>query len=366
MRGKKGEAKMKNRRTIVILVAVVATVALMLIQTMGLDVSSSTPTIQANLGPWVKYPGNPVFDAGPAGSWESNLSSACVIRDGDTYKMWYSGWDGSASRIGYATSNDGINWIRYPGNPVLDLGPPDSWDEARVDHPAVVLVNGTYRMWYRGGNTAGARAVGYATSPDGITWMKYDGNPVLTTGPSGSWDDGGGWHSTVLYKGGIYSIWYYAWATAGGGRIGYASSSDGINWNKYEDNPVLTPGDSSSWEYPYVFQPKVIFDPGSNVYRMWYAAYNETFPDQRNRFGYATSLDGLHWTKYVDNPVLRPGAEGDWDYWDIHYPHVIQEGNTYKMWYVGGDANQIFCIGQAIAQAVHQAFLPMIMKNYSL
>jgi len=46
-----------------------------------------------------------------------------VVRDGDEYKLWYSGYDGKTWRIGLATSRDGINWTKDHRNPVLVTGP---------------------------------------------------------------------------------------------------------------------------------------------------------------------------------------------------------------------------------------------------
>ena len=50
-----------------------------------------------------------------AGDFDSEeVRAPCVIKDGTTYKMWYTGEDigNPANGIGYATSDDGINWTR--------------------------------------------------------------------------------------------------------------------------------------------------------------------------------------------------------------------------------------------------------------
>jgi hypothetical protein len=144
-------------------------------------------------------------------------------------------------------------------------------------------------------------------------------------------------------------MWYHGWGTGSGesGQIGYATSPDGIIWTRSLDNPVLTAGGSDSWEYPHVFDHTVLFDPNGGLYRMWYASYNEEI-DGRNRFGYATSVDGAHWTKWALNPVFYPGEAGSWDGGDIHHPCVILEGNTLRMWYAGHDGS--YGIGYAIAE----------------
>jgi hypothetical protein len=56
-------------------------------------------------------------------------------------------------------------------------------------------------MWYHGsidGNSP--REIGHATSPDGLTWTKHPGNPILQAGP-GSWDGTDTWFPRVIKDG---------------------------------------------------------------------------------------------------------------------------------------------------------------------
>jgi sucrose-6-phosphate hydrolase SacC (GH32 family) len=120
------------------------------------------------------------------------VQSPSVILDGSTYKMWYTGTDTTGtgfSQIGYATSLDGITWTKYNGNPVLDVTASD-WDSNRVGGEEVIKDGATYKMWYTGSNASNIGRIGYATSPDGITWTKYVSNPVLNGAPS-SWEEAG-------------------------------------------------------------------------------------------------------------------------------------------------------------------------------
>jgi len=105
--------------------------------------------------------------------------------------MWYSAGSISGKALGYATSPDGITWTHNPA-PILTAGPAGSWDSAGVYHPFVIHRTSNYEMWYAGlGYVASVLyiKIGYATSPDRITWTKYSGNPVLGVGLPGDWDD---------------------------------------------------------------------------------------------------------------------------------------------------------------------------------
>jgi hypothetical protein len=69
---------------------------------------------------WNKYVENPILETGLWGSCEDKfVISPWVLYDGITYHIWYSGYDGPYGRIGYANSPDGVNWTKYEHNPVF-------------------------------------------------------------------------------------------------------------------------------------------------------------------------------------------------------------------------------------------------------
>ena len=83
--------------------------------------------------------------------------------------MWYEGDNG----IGYATSADGIIWIKDSlHNPVLEPGPPGSWDEMQINQASVLFKDNIYHLWYSGVDFFNDNRIGHATSPDGINWTK--------------------------------------------------------------------------------------------------------------------------------------------------------------------------------------------------
>lgn len=280
---------------------------------------------------WTKIPSAPVVDLGPPGSWDDERCVyPFVMKDGTTYKMWYTGFDGSAARILYATSSDGISWSKNP-NPVLDIGSPSSWDDEAVDSSVVIKDGGEYKMWYYAhGN---AWRIGYANSTDGINWVKYPGNPILNLGPSSSWDDFAVAFPWVIKEGPLYKMWYGGRADAGGltYRIGYATSTDGLNWIKYPGNPVMDFGLPGEWDDNGVPDFSICFDDG--IYKMHYTGWNGSIA----KIGYATSEDGINWTRYSENPILDVGPSGSWDDEDVLYPSVIYDDDGINMWYTGSD-----------------------------
>ena len=258
-----------------------------------------------------------------------------VIKDGATYKMWYAGHNGANWRIGYATSSDGVVWTKRP-NPVLDLGGNNTWDDLHVYYPNVVKDGSTYKMWYTGHNGQNAR-IGYATSSDGINWTKNP-NPVLDLGAGGAWDDNGILEASVIIENPTtYKMWYSG-HDGSNWRIGYATSTDGITWAKSGSNPVVNLGTSGQYDSSHAYLPNVINDGGT--YKMWYSMHNGNV-----RTGYATSADGITWSKV--GMVTDLGSTGAFDATHVYSPAVIKDGATYKQWYAGHDGTRWAGIGYA-------------------
>ncbi len=315
---------------------------------------------------WSEYSGNPVLDFGPLGSWDAGVVfTPSVIKEGDTLKMWYAGNDLSISfrndlSIGYAWSLDGINWTRYGGNPIM-AGRSGKWDDVGVSTPVVIQDGDTLRMWYQGVTdvgTAPGKTVGYATSTDGINWNRLDA-PVLQGGPAGAWDDKFLIAETVTKEGDTFKMWY----SGGTGTFqvndrfstGYATSTDGIHWTKYDDpstttppfqfsDPVLPRGGPGALDERRAWSAKVL--QTALGYEMWYAG--EVVSGLPQDIMYANSTDGIGWTKYTGNPVLkvRTGWAGE-----TVPGSVILDGDQYRMWFTGFQGNFPFSgrIGYASA-----------------
>ena len=129
-------------------------------------------------------------------------------------------------------------------------------------------------------------------------WEKYSGNPVLSGGSPGEFDESGVIATGTLFDGTTYHMWYSTFDTLG---IGYATSSDGVNWTKHASNPVLEPGPEGAWDEISPGGPSVILV--NSTYHMWYAVFDGT----NALIGYATSPDGFTWTKHASNPVIAGG-----------------------------------------------------------
>ncbi|MBU1119768.1 hypothetical protein KKA50_01040, partial [Patescibacteria group bacterium] len=354
--------------------------------------NTTDPTAPANSFVWTKYDNtiegpsdttgtNGRIPLGTSGKGDEDyIYSPTVIKDGDMYKMWYTGEDAdSITRIYYATSNDGITWTKYDNtipsasdttstNGRIPLGMSGSGDSGGVYSPTVIQDDGGYKMWYTGfedGEDWTNARIYYATSTDGLTWTKYDNTFPAdsdTTGTNGRVPQGfsGGdtvavTDASVIKDGSVYKMWYTGYASELLGRIYYATSTDGLTWTKY-DNTVPTDSDTTGTNgripagtagagdderagYPTVIKY-------GSQYKMWYSGQDSG--SHGMRIYYATSTDGLTWTKYdnaipVNSDIVGGNGQipmGTLSHGDEYFSFdgvAIQDGETYKMWYIGED-----------------------------
>jgi hypothetical protein len=120
-----------------------------------------------------------VFDSDMAGlTGKIGLAMPCVVKDGETYHMWYCQVVDEFFRIGYAISSDGIYWTGVRGTgqdgSVIDRGPQGSFDQLSASWPAVIKTEDGFMIWYVGFDGSSART-GCSISTDGIHWSPLPG-----------------------------------------------------------------------------------------------------------------------------------------------------------------------------------------------
>ena len=196
-----------------------------------------------------------------------------VLQIGQVYHMWYAGLsETNGMDIGHATSDDGITWTKDPKNPVLVKGEENTWNEVRVYLPKVLLQDGVFHMWFVGAPAEGYENLGYATSTDGSTWIQYEGNPMGNIGEVSDWDTGRLFIGGNYHDGEKFHNWYSGSRAPFGdnnSHVGYATSADGITWVRASDVPVMENGGSGAWDYPRAQPSTLVVDDG--LKHIWYS-----------------------------------------------------------------------------------------------
>lgn len=216
------------------------------------------------------------------------------------YNYFRSGHSDTSYQIGVATSTDGITWTRGT-EPTIPVG--TGWELGNTVQPSVVT-NGAGQLWcfYTGDDGGSNSAIGMATSQDGITWTKYASNPVIS--PTLGFEGTQCYIPCVLYDTAEtdaakrFKLWY---AAAGGAAIGYASSPDGITWTK-KATAVLAPT-GSGWEQSLVSPQGIVLLGGT--YYLYYAGYGASGSNYPVSVGLVTFTDPLGtYTRSANNPLL--------------------------------------------------------------
>lgn len=205
----------------------------------------------------VLSPGEPGLfdDSGAAMGW-------LTVVDGRKF-LYYLGWNLAVTvpwrnSTGLALCPPGQTaFVKYSKAPLLDRSDVDPYS---ISYPSILIEKGLWRMWYGSNLSWGptekdmAHVFKYAESKDGLQWDRK-GLVVLPLKPGGEFALS---KPCVLKEKGLYRMWYSY--RGKGYRIGYAESPDGLTWERKDEEAGIDVSDSG-WdsetiEYGYVFDHK--------------------------------------------------------------------------------------------------------------
>jgi predicted GH43/DUF377 family glycosyl hydrolase len=176
----------------------------------------------------------------------------------------------------------------------------------------------------------GSSAIGYATSSDGVHWERSE-DPVMVADQE--WESQSVMCPHVIWDEelGTYRMWYSAGGFFEPDAIGHATSEDGLSWRKDERNPIFTPKTDALWERERTTAGQVLKVDG------WYVMFYIGFEDiDKARICAARSLDGITgWERHKDNPLISGGRANGWDCEAAYKPYVVRRDDRWIMLYNG-------------------------------
>ncbi len=267
---------------------------------------------------WTKYPQNPVLPTAQNTWYSQHTASPTVLYEDGVFKMWFQGHTGSTWKIGYAQSNDGIHWD-VSSQPQITA----SGDGLGVVEPSVIKNGLIYQMWYHE-YTQNESRIRYATSTNAISWNIYP-QPVLTK-LSGGWENSGPTNPGVIFENNEYKMWYVAAGNGSSWKVGYATSSDGTTWVRYQNNPLTIP------TLGFIGGPTVL--KLNETYHMWY----HTGSGQNTDIYHVVSTDGISWSCDGNCSVLHMGDS--FDSQGITAPSILKQDSKLYMWYGGSNGSR--------------------------
>lgn len=235
------------------------------------------------------YEKNPVFTGTAQDTWDEVIRErGYILKEEDGYHMWYTGYRKDNSdqdlALGYATSPDGLVWTRYPGNPIYK----QNW----VEDMMVLKHDSLYYMFAEGRDDIAH----LLTSRDKVNWIdrgnlqirQANGEP-LSAGPYGTptvWKEGNTWY--LFYERNDEGIWL-------------ATSNDLTVWTNVQDQPVLEKG-PEKYDLHGVAVNQIIRH-GDYYYAYYHGTPTEDWSEWNTNI--AVSTDLLHWKKNPANPILE-------------------------------------------------------------
>jgi hypothetical protein len=262
---------------------------------------------------------DPVIPNGSNGSWYSHGQvTTYIVPRGGAYWMYFSGWNASARTIGRAVSNDLLSWtvdaqpLNIPGmDPAADFGSV-VYDANR----------GRWNMYLTCGNW---NSTCLATSPDGISWTWFAGNPIVEPAANSTWMSLRAYYPSVVILGADYYM--YLEGTTNGVRqdIGLFTSADGENWTAVQSTPVIQRGFSYDRD---VIHPSAVYVNGE--WWLWYTCTDASYSWDTC---FAVSADGrTNWTKYG---IALAGDGDGFDSWATYLGHVAEHNGQLILSYTG-------------------------------
>lgn len=223
---------------------------------------------------------------------------------------------------------------KYDGNPIITPRG-DSWEAKDVFNPTAWSDGSTVYMLYRAedstgiGEWNGTSRIGLATSTDGIKFERQE-DPVLE--PSEPWELPGGVEDPRVVK--IDDTFYLTYTAYDGNtaRLALATSPDLKKWEKHG---LVFP--DSSWTKAGAILPH-------KVNGKWWMYFGDT------NIWAAHSENLLTWTA-IEEPVLKP-REGYFDSRLVEPgPQPLMTNSGILLMYNGANQNLIYEAGQALFDA---------------
>jgi hypothetical protein len=225
--------------------------------------------------------------------------------------------DGPATGTSQGITVTAPDWSYITG--AFNIGAAGSFDSTTIQGPSLVLVNGTYSLFYYGSGSSGTPGIGRATSTDLSNWSRS--SAAVFTASAAGWDTSPPQFPDVQWDGSRFIMTYYALISQSSG--GMATSSDGVTWT-HPSAPMVTPNAAAACGK--IEDAGIWVEPTAGRYTAIAFAHASTglviceLASTDGGFSWPTAL--VHLVNSVDN-----GA---------HYMSAFtKDGTVYRLWHNG-------------------------------
>lgn len=204
-----------------------------------------------------------------------------------------------------------VEFVPNKSNPVFKATGTNTWDKIIRERGYILFDDSIYKMWYTGytGPDSVIKYLGYATSKDGINWERYAKNPIF----NGKWTE----DVCIIKNEGKY----YMFAEGRNDVAHSLVSNDGITWQEEGDMTIRTVN-GKAIAGPYG-TPTAWLENGK-----WYLFYEVN----DEGIWLATSNDHRNWTNVQDEPVIKKGPD-KYDAGAVAANQVVKYKDRYYIYY---------------------------------
>jgi hypothetical protein len=331
------------------------------------------PNTVASTTIFEKLPGNPVLPLGKKGSPDTGHAEyPSVVVVGDLIWMFYAAY-GPRHRweIAAAVSADGIDWDKL-GVVFAPDTTAGAWDSASLGFPCVIHAPDAppeerFRMWYAGKGGDLYEGIGLATSANGHDWRRR--GRVMARGERGSWDGAQLVDPAVVAVDGGYRMYYCGSRSADGlFALGLAISADGQNWVKLPDNPIHTSRGRGLYTIDVIRSPAPTppadlsssppTDDGGFI--LFLSAPNS---DREYEIHAIPSEDGLDFDSGRSRLVLEPSRDNTWDDKMVYGMEVLPLGDYVYLWFNGIYAARVTSGGEVGLARAERGLLAGLLSS---
>lgn len=270
----------------------------------------------------------------------------CVIRFHGRGFLYYSrqrieetGYD--CFVIGIAVSDDLENWEEAG-----EILPEQEAEGRGLAAPGAIVLDGVVHLFYQSYGQFPKDYICHAVSEDGIHFRRDETNPVVV--PEGDWNVHRAIDADVAVMGDELFLY---WATRDPAMkiqmlgVSTAKLDSGFrreDWTQRCTESILWP--ELPWEQECIEAPAALFRDGK-MYLFYAGAYNCS-PQQ---IGCAVSRDGIRFTRLQDTPLLKNGAEGEWNASESGHPYVFEDedGKVYLFYQGSPDGGKNWFLSRA-------------------
>jgi hypothetical protein len=144
---------------------------------------------------------------------------------------------------------------------------------------------------------------------------------------------------TVVKHDGLYHVFYIQSLPPDGHYLrkeqwfGHITSPDLRHWTRRDSVLSVDIPNPPAWESEFVWAPKIIKDPSSNDWLMYYTGATEDLTQQT---GLASTYDLYHWYRWAGSPLYHPGSWAVWspgEWSNCRDPELFREEGS-SQWYL--------------------------------